>query len=176
MSSVLNSETVRICKFLRVPPERAYDAWLKPDTLRQWWGADVNMPCTICEVDATVGGSYRMGMLNPKAGPDAPDEPESFVVHGHYKKLERPSRIVFSWQWEYQGPDAAVSEVTLDFFESQHEGKPATELVLTHAKLPDAPTRSDHCSGWMGCLRNLGYHFHATWPESRAAAVAALRA
>lgn len=172
MSGIVNSEMIRICKFLRVPRQQVYDAWLKPETLRQWWGADVNMPCAVAEVDARVGGAYRMGMVNPKAGPDAPDQPELFVVKGHYKELDPPSRIVFSWQWEYQGDSAHVSEVTLDFFESQHEGKPATEMVLTHTKLPDGATRSDHVSGWVGCLRNLGYHFHNTWPETRSEALA----
>lgn len=166
--TAINTEQIRLCKFLRVPPQQVYDAWLDPETRKKWWGADPSMPCTSCEIDATVGGAYRVGMHNPKHGPDAPNEPAEYVVVGKFTELDPPSRIVFTWAWE-AGPGAGFeSQVALDFFETEHEGKPATEMVLTHTGLPDAAMRSEHGAGWVGCLRNLGYHFHNTWPDSRA--------
>ncbi len=157
---------LRVCKLLRVPPEKVYDAWIDPQVRRKWWGADHNMACTVCEIDATVGGAYRVGMSKPADG----DKPvEEYIVVGTFTELDRPRRMVFTWQWEHnpdpEGKGGGPSVVTIDFVETQVGGKPATELVLTHAKLGSAHMRSDHGVGWIGCLRTLGYHFHDTWPK-----------
>ncbi len=171
MPSAVNTEEVRVCKFLRAPREAVYEAWLDPEVRRKWWAADLSMRCTSCDIDATVGGSYRVAMSNPKHGPDAPSEPAEYVVGGRFTELSPHGRMAFTWAWE-DGPGAGFdSTVTLDFFEAtDEEGQPATELVLTHTGLPSPFMRSEHCAGWIGCLRTLGYHFHDTWPAGHAPA------
>ena len=169
MTSTTTPDHVRLCKFLRVPPQQVYDAWLKPEVRMKWWGADPAMTCSFCDIEPKVGGAYRVGMNNPKHGPDHPDEPAEFVVSGRFTELDPPHRMAFTWAWE-AGPGAGFeSEVTLDFLPAEHDGQPATELVLTHTRLPNGMMRSEHCAGWVGCLRNLGYHFHNTWPAETAA-------
>lgn len=71
--------------FLPVSPEKAYDAWLDPAGIGQWWGPE-GFSLTQKTMDARVGGEWRFVMH----GPDGKDYPNL----DRYRELERPSRIV----------------------------------------------------------------------------------
>src|SRR3954469_17050162 len=77
---------VIVQRVLPVTPDQAFDAWLEPAELRDWMG-----PLTDVEVDARVGGRFRivMGRDDADGGP---------IEHtGEYRELDRPNRIVFTW-------------------------------------------------------------------------------
>jgi len=72
------------------------------------------------------------------------------TAFGHYQELDKPRRLVCSWQWEGD-PSGEVSQVSLDF-------KPVargTELTLVHAVLSSPESVQAHLGGWLGCLENI---------------------
>lgn len=64
-----------------------FDAWTKPEHLRQWWGCE-GSSITHCEVDLRVGGSWSLVMQMH----DGSRHP----FHGVYREIIRPRRLVYS--------------------------------------------------------------------------------
>jgi len=57
------TNTVRLHRVLRAPPERVYRAFLTADALAKWMAPD-GFTGTVHHMDARVGGSYRMSFTN----------------------------------------------------------------------------------------------------------------
>ena len=74
------------CRF----PRRArllFDAWTKPEHLRQWWGCE-GSHITHCAIDLRVGGRWSLVMRMA----DGSEHP----FHGEYREILRPHRLVYS--------------------------------------------------------------------------------
>lgn len=67
------------------PKHLVFDAWTKPELLKQWFGP-WDWKLTVCDVDLTVGGAYRFVMQNPKG--------QEMGWGGVYKEIVRPDRFV----------------------------------------------------------------------------------
>lgn len=133
--------TLVVRRTIAASAERLFGAWTDPEQLRAWWGpADV--VCTHAEVDARVGGRYRIG--NTLA-----DGNVVFIV-GEFVAVEPPRRLVYTWSIE--GEEAApIERVTVRFDPRGEE----TEVIVLHERITDAPTRDAHRAGWEGCLDGL---------------------
>lgn len=79
------SGTVRFHRVLRAPPERVYRAFLDPDANAKWLPPD-GFTCKVHELDARVGGSYRMSFTNFSSG-------NSHSFGGRYLELVPDERI-----------------------------------------------------------------------------------
>lgn len=55
--------TVKLHRVLRAPPERVYKAFLDPDAIVKWFPPN-GFTCRVHELDARVGGIYRMSFTN----------------------------------------------------------------------------------------------------------------
>lgn len=77
--------TVRMHKVLRAPPERVYRAFLEPEALVKW-NAPHGYVVRVHEMDARVGGRYRMSFINFGTG-------QSHDFGGVYVELEPNQRI-----------------------------------------------------------------------------------
>lgn len=138
--------TVRVERTFDASPEAVFDAWTNPEVLRRWWRAAPNHEVAVADVDLRVGGGYRLAMRNVDSG-------EDLVVHGTYREVTRPQRLVYSWAWEGTGPYAGhESEVAVTFAERE-PGR--TTVVIEHAGLLDATSAANHRSGWEGVLESL---------------------
>lgn len=141
--------TLQLRRTYQVPPEQVFEAWTKPEALKQWFGPTDDFKTPDAEVDLRVGGKFRIQMIAPNG--------EAHVVAGTYKEIVHSQKLVFTWAWEAGG--CADSEsgsghetlVTVEFRNRDGE----TELVLTHEQFPDAETRDKHNEGWSGCLERL---------------------
>lgn len=74
-------------------PEQIYDAWLDPDQIRRWMTASlkqIGLPGEMiaCGTDPVVGGAFLFSDRRNGA------EQRHW---GHYRHLERPAKIVFTW-------------------------------------------------------------------------------
>jgi len=150
---------VRVTRLIRAPREKVYNAWLDPEVRKLWWGASPEMTCGECNIDPQVGSQFRIAMVQGE---------HEHVAFGEFVELKPFDRIVSTWSWEgtEMGKD---TRLTLDLFDAEFEGRPATELQLLHEKLNDPLERSDHTTGWLGCLKNLGKMFaDLDVPSSRA--------
>jgi glutathione S-transferase len=94
-------------------------------------------------VDGRVGGRYRVVMQSK--------EGTRFVVGGTYVALERPERIVYTWQWENETMPRVETVITVTL-EAQDGG---THLTMTHSGFPDAGMRDSHANGWRSSLNRL---------------------
>jgi uncharacterized protein YndB with AHSA1/START domain len=137
----VDTGTVRIERTYAAPVEAVFDAWTDPEVLRRWWKADPEHEVTVA-ADVRVGGGYRLAMHRPDG--------EEMVVHGTYREVSRPDRLVYSWAWEGSGPYANhESEVAVTFVA---DGPGRTTVVIEHAGLLDETSRANHARGWNGVL------------------------
>jgi uncharacterized protein YndB with AHSA1/START domain len=77
--------TVRLHRVLRAPPERIYRAFLEPDALVKWLPPH-GFTGKVHQLDAQVGGSYRMSFTNFSTG-------QSHSFGGKYLDL-KPGELI----------------------------------------------------------------------------------
>src|SRR5579863_5107531 len=77
--------TIRLHRVLRAPPERVYRAFLDPQANGKWLPPD-GFTCKVHELDARVGGTYRMSFTNFSTG-------SSHSFGGRYLELVPDERI-----------------------------------------------------------------------------------
>lgn len=73
---------VRLTRLIRAPRQKVYDAWLDPEIRKQWWCASPEMKPGVSEIDPTVGGKYRSGMIDPGG--------KEYIVTGEFIELDPP--------------------------------------------------------------------------------------
>jgi uncharacterized protein YndB with AHSA1/START domain len=144
------SETLTVRRFLPVPRERVFAAWLDAGSLAQWM-RPTGITDARVEVDPRVGGRFRILMIQGR---------EEFEHTGEYLIIEPPARLSFTWI--SQATDHRATEVTIDLLGRQG----GTELVLTHRRLPSAQIES-HRSGWTDALRELQDRLQGSAPRDR---------
>ena len=87
------------------PARIVFEAFTRPELLERWWvPRSMGMTLLSCEVDARVGGKYRLVFDYP--GP----EPAAFF--GTYLEVEPYSRL--AWTNEEGGEDGSVTTVTFE--------------------------------------------------------------
>ena len=128
---------VVVRRFIPVPRERAFAAWLNPASLVQWMlPGDVTNANV--EADPRVGGAFRIVM-----------EHGGGAEHwGEYVTIDPPSLLAFTWI--SAATDRLSTTVTIEF----HERDGGTELVLTHRGLPPSKVAS-HQRGWGDIVRKM---------------------
>ena len=133
---------LRLERTFDAPRAAVFEAWTDPEVLRRWWAAGPDWDTPAAEVDARVGGRYRLSMRNPETG-------AVHTVAGEYTEVRAPERLAYTWTWEDGDEDSpsAGSLVTVDFVEDGSR----TTVVLTHSGLRSAESADQHRHGWTGC-------------------------
>lgn len=127
-------------RVIPAPPTRLFEAWTTPEQLCAWWGPR-GVRCTHAEVDARIGGRYRLDN-------ELPDGRVVSIV-GEFLVVDPPQRLVYTWKLE---PGSSTTErVTVRFLPHGSE----TEVVIVHERIADERTRDEHAAGWNGCLERL---------------------
>ena len=80
-----NTNTVRLHRVIRAPAERLYRAFLDPDAMVKWLPPH-GFTATVHEMDARVGGRYRMSFTNFSNG-------QSHSFGGTYVEL-KPNELL----------------------------------------------------------------------------------
>ena len=136
-----------VTRVIRAPRQKVFDAFIKPELVRQWMGPR-GFKVTSLEMEARAGGNFRLTMQH-RLGDTA-------TLAGTYKEITPPERIVFTWK--PQGEQmAALPEtlVTVTFTERTGKEGVETEVRLLHSGFPSADSREAHNNGWQGCLNKL---------------------
>ena len=142
---VASSETddLVIRRRYSAPPDVVFGLWTRPEFLSKWFRPSPDYSHQFVEVDARVGGRYRVAFESPEGKVD--------VVGGEFLAVDPPGRLVFSWMWEPPNQHAGInSKVSVEFNEFDGE----TELVLTHG-LTNAVMKEEHNMGWSGALDQI---------------------
>lgn len=140
-------DSLRLARTIRADPETLFRAWTDPRELRNWWRMEEpGRVFAEAVVDLRVGGRYRLGMTDPAGN--------THVAVGEYREIQRPTRLVFTWDWE--NPADRVGE-TLVTVELRRAGPGTTELVLTHERFADPERVASHERGWAQLFRLLDH-------------------
>ena len=143
----MSGHSLRLVRRIAARPEIVFAALVTPEGIRQWFGPDGG-PVLVAEIDARVGGRYRIRFRSLDGS-----EHESY---GEYLEFVRPVRLVMSWCWLGRESDGE-SRVTVEL--TPLDG--GTELVFTHAQLVSDSARRKHEAGWNGSLDRLVAHLRA---------------
>jgi uncharacterized protein YndB with AHSA1/START domain len=139
------SATVMVRRTIDASPDELFDAWLDPDSLSAWMRPK-KIHRTTATLDARVGGAFEIVLHG---------DGEVYTHYGSYLQIERPQRLVFTWQ--SSGTHDTQTLVTVDFI-AQARG---TEIVIVHERLPDADARAAHREGWSEVLASAAIHWAA---------------
>jgi uncharacterized protein YndB with AHSA1/START domain len=129
-------------------PSIVFDALTTPDGIAAWWGPE-DQPVTVAEIDARVGGAYRVRFRT--------NDGREHEACGECLEVTKPVRVVMSWRWALGGDPEEIGqtsriEIDLRPIES------GTELTFTHADLKNDTSQKSHAWGWTGSLAKLARH------------------
>ena len=133
---------VQFHRVLRAPPERIYRAFLDADAMVKWLPPN-GFTGKVHQLDARVGGSYKMSFANFTTG-------QSHSFGGTYVDLIPNERICNTDRFDDPNlPGEMVTTVTL---------KPVsagTEVVIVQEGIPDAIPPESCYLGWQDSLMLL---------------------
>jgi uncharacterized protein YndB with AHSA1/START domain len=129
---------------LAASPDVVFDAWTQPEHMQHWFGPTPEFKLPIREVDLQVGGKYRIGFESPDGA--------MHIVGGEFSVVEKPNKLVYTWEWEEPGEHAGCETlITIDF----NAIEAGTELVLTQERFGSTEMRDSHNMGWSGAIDQL---------------------
>ncbi len=144
--------TLVVRRVIKASRQRLFDAWTKPELLKEWFGPE-HMTATEVSSDFRVGGTYRIEMLGSTEncakvpGQEAP--PKRPIATGRYTEIVPNERLSFTWRGDW-GP-IEDTFVTVEFLEASG----GTEVVITHERFANEQMREGHNQGWTGSLNKL---------------------
>jgi uncharacterized protein YndB with AHSA1/START domain len=128
---------------LRATPERVYRAFLNADAMAKWLPPN-GFTGTVHEMDAKVGGGYKMTFTNFTTG-------KGHSFGGTYLELKPNERIRYTNQFDKSGPPGEMTTtITL------RQVFCGTELNVTQEGIPAAIPAEACYLGWQESLILLG--------------------
>ena len=130
---------------IQAPPEAVFDALVSPDALAAWWPSDRSDDVTLdWKIDLRPGGEWSCeaaGVLG-----------RQLLVRGHYKEVDRPRVLAFTWMPNL-GPLARHrGRFTLSSLADR------TRLDLLHEGFGIAGAQKGHAGGWVRILESLAVY------------------
>jgi uncharacterized protein YndB with AHSA1/START domain len=134
--------TVRLHRVLRAKPERVYKAFLDPDAVPKWLPPH-GFTCKVHQLDAKVGGSFRMTFTNFSSG-------NGHSFGGKYLELVPNEKLRYSDVFDDPNlPGEMITTVTLTPVFC------GTELNVVQEGIPDVIPVHACYLGWQESLTLL---------------------
>ena len=138
----MSSRSVRLHRVLRSPPERVYRAFLEADALAKWL-PPYGFTCTVHDLEAVVGGSFKMSFRNFSSG-------NSHSFGGEY--LELVANQLIRYTDKFDDPNLpGVLEVTVNLVPVVC----GTDLSVVQTGIPEAIPLEMCYLGWQESLMQL---------------------
>jgi len=134
--------TIRLHRVLRAKPEKVYRAFLEADAVARWMPPN-GFTCKVDQLDARVGGVYKMSFRNFSTG----------TVHsfgGTYLELVPGKRIRNTDKFDDPNLPGEI-QVTV----SLREVSCGTELNIVQEGVPDVIPAEMCYLGWQDSLKHL---------------------
>jgi uncharacterized protein YndB with AHSA1/START domain len=145
------SNTVRLHRVLRTPPDRLYRAFIDPGAMAKWLPPN-GFTATVYGMDARVDGRWRMSFTNFSTG-------NSHSFGGRYLELVPGERLRYTSLFD--DPNLPGEMVTTVLLKQVFCG---TELNVTQEGIPDViPTEACYL-GWQESLTLLAKLVEADIP------------
>jgi uncharacterized protein YndB with AHSA1/START domain len=134
--------TIRLHRVLRAAPERVYRAFLDADAMAKWLPPH-GYTCRVHDMDAKVGGTFRMAFTNFGTG-------NGHSFGGEYRELVPSERIRYTDKFDDPNlPGEMLTTVTL------RQVSCGTELNVVQEGLPEAIPLEMCYLGWQESLAQL---------------------
>jgi len=147
-----DTNTVRFHRVLRAPAERIYRAFLDADAMTKWLPPN-GFTCKVHQLDAKVGGTYKMSFTNFSTG-------SSHSFGGKYLELVPNERLRYSDKFDAPGlPGEMITTVTLKKVVC------GTEVNISQEGIPAAIPAEMCYLGWQESLILLGKLVEAEIPD-----------
>jgi len=148
----MSTNTVRLHRVLRAPPERVYRAFLDPEAMAKWLPPH-GFTGRVHQVDARVGGEYRMSFTNVATG-------HSHSFGGKYLELVPNERIVNTDRFDDPNMPGEM-RVTV----SLRAVFCGTELAVVQEGIPEVIPVEACYLGWQESLQLLALLVEAEVPS-----------
>jgi uncharacterized protein YndB with AHSA1/START domain len=149
MAAPATTNTVRLHRVLRAPPERVYRAFLDPDAMAKW-SPPHGFTAKVHRMDAKVGGGYRMSFTNFSGG-------GTHAFQGTYVEMKPNELLRYTDRFEDSNLPGEM-QVTVRL----RPVSTGTDLEIVQEGVPAAiPLEMCHL-GWQESLRQLA---HLVEPE-----------
>jgi len=125
-----------------VPISDVFAMFTEPSRLARWWGP-TGFTAHDVEVDARVGGRYRIEMQPP--------EGEAFVLSGEFLVVDPPTRLEYTFVYDVPDPDDRDAVVAISLVDVGG----STRLVVEHRGFATEARRTLHEQGWTETLDRL---------------------
>ena len=148
----MSTGTVRLHRVLRASPERIYRAFLTADAMAKWL-PPFGFTCQVHELDARVGGRFRMSFTNFSTG-------HGHSFGGEYRELVPNERLRYSDKFDDPNlPGEMETTVTLRTVAC------GTELAVVQTGIPAViPTEMCYL-GWQESLVQLAHLVEPVIPD-----------
>lgn len=101
----LSDREIRITRGFNAPRKLVFDAYTKPELVRNWLFGPPGWSFEVCEIDLRVGGKYRYVWRGPEG---------TMGMGGVYREIQAPERIVSTEKFEEAWyPGEAVGTVVM---------------------------------------------------------------
>ena len=138
----MSTSTVRLHRVLRATPEKIYRAFLEPDAMGKWLSPN-GFTGTVHQMDAKVGGTYRMSFRNLTTG-------QSHAFGGTYLELVPHERIRHTDKFDDPGLSGEMQTTV-----SLKAVSCGTELNIVQEGIPEAIPPEACYLGWQESLTLL---------------------
>jgi uncharacterized protein YndB with AHSA1/START domain len=137
-----NTSTIRLHRVLKAPPERVYRAFLDPGAMSKWLPPN-GFTCQVHQLDAKVGGKYKMSFTNFSTG-------KSHSFGGEYQELKPNELLRYSDSFDDPNlPGEMQTTVTLK------KVSVGTELSIVQEGVPALIPAEACYLGWQESLMLL---------------------
>ncbi len=138
----MTSRSVRLHRVLRAPPDKVYRAFLDAEALARWLPPH-GFLCTVHQLDAKVGGSFRMTFRNFSTG-------NGHSFGGEYLELVPGRRLRYTDRFDDPNlPGTLEVEVVLTAVSC------GTELAIVQSGIPEVIPLEMCYLGWQESLLQL---------------------
>jgi uncharacterized protein YndB with AHSA1/START domain len=150
-TNIMSTGTVKLHRVLSAPPERVYRAFLDADAMAKWLPPH-GFTCKVHQLDAKVGGTYKMSFTNFSTG------------HGHTfggKYLELiPNQLIRNTD-AFDDPNWPGEMITTVSLKQVSVG---TEVNITQEGIPEMIPVDGCYLGWQESLTLLAQLVQAEFP------------
>ena len=137
-------DVAEVRRHLAAAPDLVFAAFADPALVRRWLTPSSDVRLDVPSFDFRVGGAYRFAYHVPGGA--------IMHVNGVFHTIERPLRIVFSWNIEAPDEHAGAHSEVQVAIEPDGDG---SQLHIRHVRLARSGAPERHAEGWRGATERL---------------------
>jgi uncharacterized protein YndB with AHSA1/START domain len=135
--------SLELTRVIRASKQRVFDAWTRPETIRQWFGPEGYTTLPV-KADSKPGGAYEIKMEGAALAPS--EELRRASVSGMYTKVDPYDLVQFTWAATWAPDEASLVTIHLRDVDG------GTELRLVHERFASEISCKAHSAGWTGAM------------------------